>query len=157
MLDKYPSIARILDSVSIQYASLDQPMFLFLSYNGQKAEPETLSQPVDWKKTLDLFYDLDISKPAFAGSYEVKESPTGEGLSSHYFDKTGKNPVRWFSLVNDKIGPLRASGEIFRSNPMYEHRHQMEMDFRNIVFRLNGTRIIRWPSDTVSYEMLIRP
>lgn len=62
----------------------------------------------DWEKELELFKQLDINKPAFKTSYEVKQSDTSDSTTIEYTLKPSeKAPVKILKIVLDKNKNLK--------------------------------------------------
>lgn len=90
-----------------------------LMVNGKKED--ITAKISDWEKELELFKQLDINKPAFRTSYEVKELDTTDSTTIEYTLKPSeKASVKVLKIVLDKNKNLKTLwAKVQQENNLY--------------------------------------
>ncbi|MCY7351858.1 MAG: hypothetical protein LH606_14530 [Cytophagaceae bacterium] len=124
--------------LSAQTAALNAQKPLLSKTIAVGDQPEThQTREVDWAKELQLFEQLNLNKPAFAGSYIVEEISK---TTTTYRLKSGEDlPVHYLEVIRDEKSsqPLKVKATLRTKNYLYESE-------RNLNFTCVNGRLVSY-------------
>jgi hypothetical protein len=151
----YPSATALLDAVLPSLEMSKDTFYQNLYYHGEKPITQPMDTPVKWKEVLEVFYTLDISKPALQDLYQVEETTKDSVRWMHYTTKEEKLPVKSFSLHLDSLGCVAFTGKIRKENLISGHEVNLSAHLRNMDFAYEGRRWTLWSTDTVPFGVRV--
>lgn len=105
----------------------------------QKDTNTIQTKDVDWQSELEMFFELDINKPALAPLYD---STSGEALVYRLKESTNKADVKELKILRDSMGNLmRVGGSIVRNNYLFRTERKLLLEFDPQSKRLDGYQI----------------
>lgn len=154
-VSSYPSAAAMLDSLVPVLENSRDTFYQNLHYHEEKPVTQPIKTPVNWKEVLEVFYTLDISKPALQGQYQQVKSTEGETLWNTFTTNKENLPVKVFAIQRDSLGYCQFTGQIRKDNLISGHEVSLRADLRNQDFSYEGRRWTLWSKDTVPFGVRV--
>jgi hypothetical protein len=121
----YLPLTSLLDSICNDLDKQPYSLIKKVNYAG-KEETVVLMNP-DWKKELEPFFDGDINKPAYAGSYSVDTIIRGDTVLFRYLTTDKKIPVKNLSVFYTDAKLYSINIRIEKSNAWFSLEQELSM------------------------------